>query len=352
MQLPPWLRKLLGLAPPRRTEGSHRERTTAFVERRVATALPRRGDTAPAAALPAARVANLDRHDDAGAVLDSEEDDLVWALHRRIDRGQFRVPQLPSTSLSAIQATSDPGADVAALVRLISADPLLCSELLRTANSVLYAAHVPAVSLHDAVMRIGLRALRSLVFSASMRGAILKGHLLSEYAEEVWRQALSVAEIARAIAPELRLDPEHAFMLGLLQDIGKVALLAMLRDEVRETSEITPAVVGRVFNSTHEVAGAAIAAAWRLSPELASVAGGHHDYAANEEFPRSAAFAYLAHRLDLYLSLDDEDGFREVAHADVMDALQVPEQARWRILERARAAFARSRGSASIPATG
>ena len=58
-----------------------------------------------------------------------------------------------------------------------------------------------------------------------MRGAILKGHLLGEYAEEVWRQALSVAGIARAIAPELGIEAEHAFMLGLLQDVGKVALL-------------------------------------------------------------------------------------------------------------------------------
>ena len=72
------------------------------------------------------------------------------------------MPQLPSTNLAAIEVASDPSADVAELVELISSDPLLCSELLKTANSVLYATHVPAESMHDAVMRIGLRALRSL----------------------------------------------------------------------------------------------------------------------------------------------------------------------------------------------
>jgi putative nucleotidyltransferase with HDIG domain len=348
MRLRDWLRRLLGLGPPR-SHRSPRTTATAPVERRAAPRPPVPPDELPPeledsalleAALPvAAAVGDLDRQEHITAVLGSEQDDLTWALRQRIEKGRFRVPQLPSTSIAAIHATNDPGADVGQLVELISTDPLLCSELLKTANSVLYATHVPAESLHDAVMRIGLRALRSLVFTASMRGAILKGHLLAEYAEEVWRQALSVAGIARAIAPELRVDPEHAFMLGLLQDIGKVALLTMLREEVRHTSEITPAVVGQVFKSTHELAGAAMAGAWKLSPELASVAGCHHAYTANPDYPRPAAIAFLAHQLDLYLSLGDEEGFRDLTRSGVMDFLEVPGPARWRIIDRARAAY-------------
>jgi len=341
MRLHTRLRNFLGLAPLRRPERSPRSRPTAPPERPAATRLPDPPEEAPPAPLPASRVGNLDRGKHETVVLDSEEGDLIWRVRQRIERGRFRVPQLPSTNLAAIEVASDPSADVAELVELISSDPLLCSELLKTANSVLYATHVPAESMHDAVMRIGLRALRSLVLSASMRGAILKGHLLGEYAEEVWRQALSVAGIARAIAPELGFEAEHAFMLGLLQDVGKVALLTILREEVRDTSEITPAVVGRVFHSTHELAGAAMAAAWKLPGELASVAGGHHDYPANEDFPRSAAFAYLAHQLDLYQSLRDEDGLRALVSSDVMDFLQVPAPNRRRVLERARAAFRR-----------
>jgi HD-like signal output (HDOD) protein len=135
------------------------------------------------------------------------------------------------------------------------------------------------------------------------------------------------------------MDPEKAFMIGLLQDIGKIALLTILRRAVTSSADVTPALVGRLFRHYHERAGAAVAKAWMLPEELTSVAAAHHDYASNESFPRSAALAYLAHKLDLYLSLEDEDGFRALVESDVMDFLEVSPQARWRIIDRARAAY-------------
>jgi HD-like signal output (HDOD) protein len=291
-------------------------------------------------------VGNLDDESRLSIVLDGEDGDLMWSIERRIERGKFQLPQLPSTSVAAIELTSHPSADIAELSQMISADPLLCSELLKTVNSALYAAQVPAETMHDAIMRIGLRALRSLILSVSMRGVILRGNGLSEYAQEVWRQALSLGAIARAIAPELRAEPEKAFMLGLLQDIGKIALLTMLRDEVRQRSDLTPALVGRVFHRFHERAGAAMAKAWHLPAELASVAGCHHDYASNTEFPQSAALASLAHQLDLFLSLGDQQRFNELARSEIMDFLGVPDAGRHRILALAQDAYERAHASA------
>jgi HD-like signal output (HDOD) protein len=241
--------------------------------------------------------------------------------------------------MAAIEMTNHPSTDIAELSTMVSADPLLCSELLKTANSVLYAAHVPAETLHEAIMRVGMRTLRSLIFSVSMRGVILKGHGLNEYAEEVWRQALSIAAIARAIAKECQIEPEKAFMIGLLQDVGKIALLTMLREEVRTRGEVNPALVGKLFHKYHERAGQAMGAAWRLPAELTSVAGGHHDYHSNPDFPESAAFACLSHKLDLFLSLGDEEAFLELARSDMMDFLRIPGEARMRILQLAQEAY-------------
>jgi HD-like signal output (HDOD) protein len=353
-----WLRRLLGLGPSTSPERAPTERRVPA--RRAAPhpepAAIRTDLFAPKPALPAAepahdsltdlaiqrgtgRVGHLDDEEKIAVVLEGADEDLLFSIERRIERGRFQLPQLPSTSVAAIELTNHPSADIVELSQMISADPLLCSELLKTANSAYYAAEVPAETLHDAIMRIGMRALRTMIFSVSMRGVILRGHGLNEYAEEVWRQALSLAGIARATAKELRTEPDKAFMLGLLQDIGKIALLTMLREEVNDRATVTPALVGRMFHRFHERAGAAMANAWRLPAEVGSVAGCHHDYKANQDFPQTAAMANLWHQLDLYLSLGDAERYRGLARSDIMDFLGVPAPARARILTLAKDAF-------------
>ena len=219
-------------------------------------------------------------------------------------------------------------------------DPVLSSELLRTSNSVVYASEEPVDTLHAAVVRIGLRALRSLIFSVSMRGTILRSGILSEYAEDVWRQSYSVAMTAREIAPQIGVDPEKAFLLGLLQDIGKIALLAMLSKEVKNPRECTPELVGHVFQVYHQVAGAAMARKWKLPPEFISVAGCHHDWSQNTEFGRSAAMANLAHRIDLALSLGDAELWASLANLPALHFLVPQEDARQRLLAHAQASHA------------
>ncbi len=313
-----------------------------------APALPRR-DPAPAPQRAGAprgtpapsEVSNLDRAETLMVVLEGEDDDILWRLSEHIEKGRFEIPQLPSTSFAAIEMCNRASADVKEIAELITTDPLLSGDLLRVANSVLYAAQEPAVTLHEAVMRVGLRALRSLILSASMRSVLLSSRGLAHYAEEVWRQSVSVAMIAREIAEPLGFEKEKAYALGLLHDVGKVALLAMLGKELTGVGDLTPALVGQVFLKLHERAGAAMARAWRLPEEICSVAGSHHDLGANLEHPRSAALAHLCHSLDLHLSLDDEQGYRELVHSPAFDFLGAQEPVRHRVLALGHEAYAK-----------
>lgn len=282
---------------------------------------------------------NLDREAHLSTVLKDREADFLARIDARIARGSFELPHIAATSLAVIDLAAKPSAEIPELVKLIAPDPVLSSELLKTANSVLYAGTAPADTLHQAVVRVGLRAMRSLVFSISVKGAILSDKGLSEYAEEVWRQSYSMASIARKTAVFARMDPEKSFLVGLLHDIGKVSLLAMLRSEVHKGKEITPTLVGRVFHKYHERAGAAVARAWKLPEEIVVVAGGHHRFAECGEHARAAALSSLAHKLDLYLSLDSEVEFRNLAHAPEMEFLEIGAADRHALLSAAQQAF-------------
>jgi putative nucleotidyltransferase with HDIG domain len=267
------------------------------------------------------------------------EQALLERIAQRVESGKFELPQLPATSMALVNLAGKPGVDVSRLVDLISSDPSLASELLRTANSVLYAAHVPAETLNQAVMRIGLRGLRSLIFSVSVKGTILRLGKLQTFSEEIWRQAHSVASISRDIAPLVGQEKDRAFLIGLLHDVGKIALLSILAQEASDSELVTPAAVGRVFFVHHERAGALLAEKWRLSEELISVAGNHHRFQENLEFGQSAALASLAHKLDLHLTQDDEEAFLALLSCEELEFLGVSPERRRAVLEKARRTF-------------
>ncbi len=329
-------------APPVSHQGGHSpHHPQPALPRRDAYEEPPRADsTRPAPA--GSEVLNLDRVESLTVLLEGEDDEILWRLSERIEKGRFEIPQLPSTSLAAIEMCNRASADVKEIAELITTDPLLSGDLLRVANSVLYAAQEPAVTLHEAVMRVGLRALRSLILSASMRSVLLSSRGLAHYAEEVWRQSVSVAMIAREIADALGFEREKAYALGLLHDVGKVALLAMLGKELKSAGDLTPARDGQAFRKLHERAGAAMARAWRLPEEICSVAGSHHQLGANLEHPRAAALANLAHSLDLHLSLGDEQGYRELVHSQAFDLLAAQEPVRHRVLASGREAYSKA----------
>lgn len=288
----------------------------------------------------------LDGRDHFNATLTGREDAVLAAVSRRVESGDLALPVLAATSMSAMEMTSKTSASVADIVELIAHDAVLSSEMLRVANSALYAGAHPCTTLRDAVVRLGMRATRSMIMSVSMRTMLLRDKALANIALEVWRQSQSAAQIARAIAPKLNIDPERAFLIGLLHDIGKVALLETVRREVRDKVEIRPCLLGRVFFLQHERAGQRIAAAWKLPEELVSVAGCHHHYERNTEHGRSAALARLSHTLDLVLSIGGVGEAQRLEKLPEFDFLEVPADDRAEILEIVCETFLAARESA------
>ncbi len=285
---------------------------------------------------------NLDGEENLRVILMDEEENLFVEIQRRIKAGQFELPQLRQTSMAVMALANDPSADIQEITNLIQADPVLSSQLVKTANSALYSGLEPITSLHDGVMRLGLRALRTMILTASMKGLVLSGKGLTRYAEEVWAQAASVASIARAISPFTEFDKEKAFLLALLHDVGKFPLLAMLAEQSkRYKGGVTRALIGKAFAGFHEPVGRALAEHWKLGDELVSVAGNHHDFASNEDFGNSAALVSLAHKLDLYLSLRDEAGFLELTESPEVEFLGISPARRMDLLEAAKRAYSR-----------
>src|SRR6187549_1330739 len=126
-------------------------------------ALPARRERAPGASAPHA----LDRAAHAHATLAGREAEILARIDEKIRSQRIDLPYLPSTSMAVIDLASRPTVEVMAVVEAISTDLVLSSELMKLANSAYYSGVEPVETLQQAVVRIGLRELRSFTFSAS-----------------------------------------------------------------------------------------------------------------------------------------------------------------------------------------
>lgn len=136
--------------------------------------------------------------------------------------------QLPSPSgvaLDIIRLTQDPNHKLEDLLRPIHSDPVLAGRLLKMANSANNAFMPPAISLQDALMRVGTKALAHLALSLSVLDNNRLGACAGFDYDRFWitslLRALAMQLLCNATTP---LRAEEAFSVGLLAEIGRLAL--------------------------------------------------------------------------------------------------------------------------------
>lgn len=140
-----------------------------------------------------------------------------------------RLPTLPTVALQLVELAEDNSASLDDFAKIIAFDPALVGKLLRTANSAFYGNRRKILNLSEAIGFMGLNATISLSLSFSLRG-LSCGHDDADLDDtNYWSRSLLTALAARAIATELReAQPEDFLLAGLMQDIGVLAMVALL----------------------------------------------------------------------------------------------------------------------------
>jgi len=110
------------------------------------------------------------------------------------------------------------------------------------------------------------------------------------------------APMARALSPAFDADPEQAFALALLHDVGKLAVfdrVAARRSARRQTVHIPKSAMALVLLVVHQPLGGLCALQWNLGETAAAAIAAHHRDPA--PVPRNALteVIWLAERLDL-----------------------------------------------------
>lgn len=182
---------------------------------------------------------------------------------------------------------------------LIERSQKLTTRVLSIANSAVYALEATITSLNRAISLLGFREVRTLVIMVGAVSAI-KGAKLPKGFDGVglWKHQLRTATIARELTTVLlseagagkipkeevlSMQPDEAYVAGLLHDIGKV-FLAAIRPNIWTAIEEISNESGLSFveaedaywGMDHALIGAQVLHHWKLPLLLTDTINWHH----------------------------------------------------------------------------
>jgi HD-like signal output (HDOD) protein len=214
-------------------------------------------------------------------------------IRERFAAPDYRPPVVPSVAIELQALSRDPEVDVKRVVALLEKDGLLAAQVLRLASSPVYATATPPRSLHEAVVRLGMRTLSDVVWEAVLRLRVFRVRKYAPFMESVRNHSCATAHVARALAAYTSLPAEYAFLCGLLHDIGTAAALIVVSEELPE-AKLYDEVLGGTLAVLHEELSRLVTSVWKLPQELQLASGYHHTIKIGGYAHPLAALVYLA----------------------------------------------------------
>ena len=189
---------------------------------------------------------------------------------RLISAHSAHLPPAPRVLGRLLAAIGDGNSSLQFIAELVRVEPVLGGQLLRVANSALFGFRVPAASVEEAVLRIGMREVQRIVgLAATARLFLADLAVYGTTADALWENAVLTAMAMEGLAERTGNDPAMAYTAGLLRSVGKMVLArhAAGLPAVRPLApggETLPEWERSLFGTTHAEVGATLCDTWRL----------------------------------------------------------------------------------------
>jgi HD-like signal output (HDOD) protein len=190
---------------------------------------------------------------------------------------------LPDVAAQVLEMCSRTSVDAVGMEKTLTRDPFLSARVVSIANSAMFSPRMPILSVRDAVVRVGLDAVRDVVLMVVSNSTMFRVRGFEVQVDGMRRRMLGSAACARLLARAMRAEAEYGFLAGLLHNIGELVLLERCAQDGLVTPEQwdeSPegAVVREGILAHHAQVGAALCRAWKLPTGVSDAALYHHDY--------------------------------------------------------------------------
>ncbi len=202
-------------------------------------------------------------------------------LRRAVSRMKM-VPSPPQVYRDLMRELEDSECSLQRVASVISGDLGLTASVLRFVNSAWLALNRPIKDMTEAVLILGIEAIKTLVLSSHVFGeldAASRSHLVLDISEH----SMQVAQFSKRIATAEQADPtlaSQAFTAGMMHEVGLMVLAVNEPDAVDAAFRMAliekiPMMEAerRLLKATHAQIGAYLLGLWGLpSPIVEAVA--------------------------------------------------------------------------------
>ncbi len=188
------------------------------------------------------------------------------------------------------------------LERIILYDQALSARILQVANSSFYGSRGNVHTIARAIMLLGFDQVKSICLCLVLLKLYSDESVLStSQRERLWKHAFATALMAGEITQmKPWIDKELAYVLGLLHDLGQMALAIHLNEYYRmvsslaETRKIPPWFVEYESGLTHTEIGQMMCAKWALPETFKRVMEYHHQPHLSPSYRSEVTLVFLA----------------------------------------------------------
>lgn len=199
---------------------------------------------------------------------------LEEVVLNRVRNDTLVVPSMPEVATRCLSLLRDEEVDLRVVTKLIEREPVIAARLLRQANSAALGGD-GSPSIQRASTRLGSIALRKLITEATARQLFQsRDPRIAATARQLWDHSLAVALLARDLAAIVgTVDPEGAYLAGLVHDVGKpiagAILLELERSSQPSRFTLTAESWLLAVQGVHRTIGVALVEKWRLPESVA-----------------------------------------------------------------------------------
>ncbi len=210
---------------------------------------------------------------------------LRWVVTAS-ERGQGELPVFPTVATQLVDLLEQPNADLRDVEALIVRDQAIASDVLRTANSVLFTGAMPVQSVRQAALRLGFRETAQAAMTAAYRALFdVENRAEVDVFPNVWRalwnESLVCAFGGRLLARELKQGaPERVFLGAMFRNVGNLLVLKIVaRGLVRGRLRTRPAEaeLAAVMSALHARLGSSYLRGCSMPDYVVAIAAEHHD---------------------------------------------------------------------------
>ena len=188
-----------------------------------------------------------------------------------ITSGQFQLPPIPELAVKLRTALDDDDTNVQEIANLIRNEPAIAASLLRTANSAAFGGLKSITDLGQAISRLGLAKVQTMVTALLVQGQFEGNHESnSRMLETLWNHAIASASVASNLASREDYSRDDAFLAGLLHGIGRLLVLRGLDrlSQIGPDVALAPEAVEELVEGLQFDLGYATLRSWNLSDDI------------------------------------------------------------------------------------